>query len=180
MSQRLQLNSSAAEVMNLQRVTLGRISGLFGVHGWVKVFSDTSPPSNILNYPNWHLCQAGVWSTRRLRDGRTQGKGIVVLLEGCDDRDQAAELVGAEVAVPRAELPIAASNEYYWTDLVGASVITLQGTELGQVQQLFSTGSNDVMVVRGERERLLPFIADTVVEVDLAHSRITVDWDPEF
>ena len=161
-------------------IILGRISALFGVRGWVKVFSETSPRSNILNYPHWHLCVAGEWTEYRVLKGRTHGKGVVALLEGLQDRDQAAELVGAEIAVPRDQLPAVGVDEYYWTDLEGSRVITLEGVELGRLESLFSTGSNDVMVVEGERERLIPFIHGTVIEVDLDQERVTVDWDPEF
>ena len=161
-------------------VKLGRISGLFGICGWVKVFSDTSPRSNILNYSCWHLCVAGEWTEHRLVEGRAQGKGVVALLQGFQDRDQAAELVGAEIAVPRDQLPPASAGEYYWTDLVGSRVTTLEGVDLGRLESLFSTGSNDVMVVKGDRERLIPFIHGTVLEVDLIQGSISVDWDPEF
>jgi len=161
-------------------VTLGRITGLFGVRGWVKIFSDTSPRTNILHFPCWHLCAAGKWTEHRLMQGRAQGKGVVALLEGFDDRDKAAQLVGAEIAIPRDQLPVATPGEYYWTDLEGVGVVTLEGVDLGRVESLFSTGANDVMVVKGERERLLPFIASTVIEVDLVQRIITVDWDPEF
>jgi len=161
-------------------VVLGRISGLFGVRGWVKVFSDTSPRTNILNYPCWHLYRAGKWTEHRLLEGRAQGKGVVALLESIEDRDQAAELLGAEIAIPRDRMPSAGADEYYWTDLEGASVKTSDGVDLGRLESLFSTGSNDVMVVKGDRDRLIPFIAGSVLDVDLEQGRITVDWDPEF
>ncbi|MCB1868849.1 MAG: ribosome maturation factor RimM [Gammaproteobacteria bacterium] len=161
-------------------VKLGWISGLFGVRGWVKVFSDTSPRTNILNFPCWHLCLAGEWKEHRLSTGRAQGKGVVALLEGFEDRDQAAALVDAEIAVPRNLLPAIGTDEFYWTDLEGTQVVTLEGVDLGRLESLFSTGSNDVMVVMGERERLIPFIDGTVIDVDLDLQRVTVDWDPEF
>ena len=161
-------------------VKLGRISGLFGVRGWVKVFSDTSPRTNILHYPCWHLCVAGAWTTHKLLEGHAQGKGVVALLEGLTDRDQAAQWLDAEIAVPRDQLPAEGADEYYWTDLEGTRVSTLEGVELGRLESLFSTGSNDVMVVQGDRERLIPFIDGTVIEVDLVQGRVTVDWDPKF
>ena len=58
---------------------------------------------------------------------------------------------------------------------------TIEGRELGTVSHLFATGANDVLVVKGERERLIPFVRDGVVrEIDLAAGAIVVDWDPEF
>lgn len=163
-----------------RRVVLGRISGLFGIKGWVKIHSDTDPRSNILNYPSWYLMNGGEWREYQIRNGRPQGRSVVASLEGVDDRDQAAGLVGAEIAVPREQLPDADPDEYYWTDLEGLVVVNLQGVQLGRVERLFPTGSNDVMVVAGDRERLVPFSEGVVVEVDLQQGRITVDWDPDF
>jgi 16S rRNA processing protein RimM len=159
---------------------LGRVSGLFGVRGWVKVFSHTSPKENILNYPAWFLFREGEWREYKLKQGKTQGKGIVALLEGVDDRNQAAELTGADIAVRRDQLPEISPDEYYWSDLEGRRVVTETGIELGRVDHLFETGANDVMMVKGERDHLLPFIGQVIKEVDLDGDLITVDWDPDF
>lgn len=161
-------------------VILGRVTGLFGVRGWVKVFSETVPRTNILDYPVWYLKRSGGWREYGLEEGHPQGKGIVARLAGCDDRDQAALLTGSEIAVPREQLPQAGEDEYYWTDLEGLRVSNLQGADLGRVDHLFETGSNDVMVVRGDRQRLIPFIGSVVRRVDLDEGSIVVDWDPEF
>jgi len=161
-------------------VVLGTISGLYGVRGWVKVFSHTSPRTNILNYPVWYLKRSGEWVAYKLENGRAQGKGIVAQLENCQDRDQAADLMKAEIAIPRDQLPTIGLGEYYWSDLEGLSVVTEAGVDLGKVESLFETGSNDVIVVKGERQRLLPFTQDAVKEVDLSTGVITVDWDPDF
>ncbi|MCW8908595.1 MAG: ribosome maturation factor RimM [Sedimenticola sp.] len=159
---------------------LGSVSGLHGVRGWVKVFSHTSPKENIFNYPCWYLFRDGQWREYRLLQGRTQGKGLVASLEGVTDRDQAAELGGAEIAVRRDQLPETTPDEYYWADLEGQHVITLNGDSLGRVDYLFETGANDVMVVKGDRQRLLPFVGQVIRSVDLEKGVITVDWDPDF
>jgi len=161
-------------------VELGRISGLFGVRGWVKVFSDTAPRSHILAYSSWYLKRPDGWKEYRLQEGRAHGKGVVARLEGCEDRDQAAELIGSGIAVPRDRLPAPDPDEYYWTDLEGLRVRTLEGGDLGVVDHLFATGSNDVLVVKGERKRLLPFIDGVISDVDLRQRVISVDWDPDF
>ena len=168
-------------------VVLGSISGLFGVRGWVKVYSHTSPRTNILSYPTWYLKRSGEWIAYKLENGHAQGKGIVAKLANCQDRDQAAELMKAEIAIPRSELPETAVNEYYWSDLEGLSVVTDTGVDLGRVDYLFETGSNDVMVIkpcegsRDDRERLVPWLPGSVVrDIDLEAGRIEVDWDPEF
>ncbi|HYW92716.1 MAG TPA: ribosome maturation factor RimM [Gammaproteobacteria bacterium] len=164
-----------------RRVVLGRVAGLFGVRGWVKVHSDTRPRENILDYPVWQLGGSGRWRSLRLIEGRVQGKGIVAHLEGCDDRDAAVALTGARIAVGRGELPPLAEGEYYWADLEGLRVRTIAGRELGCVGRLMETGANDVLVVRGERERLIPFLPGRVVtEVDLDDGVMVVDWDPDF
>ncbi len=159
---------------------LGRIGAPHGVQGWVWVRSDTRPTENILDYPCWLLGRAGVWSEYRLEAGRRQGKGIVARLAGIADRDAAQALTGADVAVAYEDLPVAEGDEYYWADLQGLQVETRQGQFLGRVDHLIETGAHDVLVVRGERERLIPFApGQTVAEVDLAAGLIRVDWDPD-
>jgi len=114
-------------------------------------------------------------------EGRRHGKGVVARLSGCDDRDQAATLMEQEIAVDRGRLPPPSADEWYWTDLEGLGVWNREGVCLGSVDHLFSTGVNDVLVVSGERERLLPFAwGDVIRSVDLEKGRIEVDWDPDF
>jgi 16S rRNA processing protein RimM len=162
-----------------RRVVLGRVSGLYGVRGWLKVFSETEPLEGILGYTPWLIGTGG--EPRQVLEGRRHGKGVVVRLEGCTDRDQAAPLVGAEIAVSRDDLPPASADELYWADLEGLAVVTTQGVALGTVDHLFSTGVNDVLVVAGDRERLIPFArGDVIRDVDLEAGCIEVDWDPDF
>ncbi len=161
-------------------VTLGRISGLYGVRGWVKVFSHTSPRTNILEYTNWYLDTDDGWQECRLETGKAHGKGIIAKLSGIDDRDLAAGLINTDIAVPRDQLPDIGEDSYYWTDLEGLMLRTIHGVELGRLDHLFETGSNDVMVVKGKRERLIPYTDDVVKSVDLVGRVMTVDWDPEF
>ncbi len=164
-----------------RRVVLGKVGGLYGVRGWVRLWSFTDPVENLLDYQELELGQGGRWKTVRLVEGRRQGESLVARFEGCADRDQAAPLVGAELAVARDRLPAAGEGEFYWADLVGLQVVTTAGVSLGRVDHMMATGANDVMVVAGERERLLPFVpGQYVIEVDLAGGRIVVDWDPEF
>lgn len=161
-------------------VVLGRITGLFGVRGWVKLFSETEPRDGVLTYSPWYLRRDGEWVAHRLAEGKRHGKGVVVRLEGYDDRDRARDLIGREIAVLREQLPAAGAEEYYWADLIGLEVSTSDGVELGRVDHLLETGANDVLVVEGERQRLIPFVAPVVVEVDRDNGRLVVDWDPEF
>ena len=157
------------------------MAGAHGVLGWVRVVSWCEPPENLLGYPSWYLCRGGRCGLWRVRDGRAHGKGVAAWLEGCEDRDRAQALAGATVAVRRAELPDPGEGEYYWADLIGLTVVSAAGQELGRVAALMATGANDVLVVQGERERLIPFLPGSVVqEVDLAARRVRVDWDPDF
>ncbi len=166
-------------------ITLGRINGLYGVRGWVKVFSDTDPREGIINYSEWLLKRQHGWQRIAVEDGRKQGKNVVVKLAGIDDRDMAATLSGCEIAITRDQLTAAGPGEYYWLDLEGLNVVTTDGVELGIVDHLLETGANDVLVVREEnseaRERLIPYLPGQVVtDVDLQQKRMIVDWDPEF
>lgn len=163
-------------------ITVGRLHGAFGVRGEVKLESFTEPGRAIAKYQPWILRDAR--GNERSCDGvrvREGAKGLIAMLAGVEDKDAADALRGTEVLVPRSVLPPPAPGEYYWVDLEGLRVVTTEGVVLGEVSHLLSTGANDVMVVRGERERLLPFVQpDYVKAVDFEAGTITVDWDPEF
>lgn len=166
-----------------KRLLVGRIVGLFGVDGWVKIESYTEPRERIFRYKPWLLRHAQRGESEiPAASGRAQGKGLVGRLPQVDDRVAAAALVGSEIWVARSQLPQAGRGEYYWIDLEGLSVVTATGVGLGTVSHLFATGANDVLVVKdADRERMIPFVLDRFVkEVDLDAGRITVDWDPEF
>ena len=167
-------------------IVLGHISGLFGIKGWVKIYSHTEPRDNILNYSPWYLWIEGEWLPYRVVQGKAQGKSVIASLEQCPDRDSAAALVGREIAVTRQQLPALDEGDYYWRDLIGLQVINLDDVTLGTVANLMETGANDVLVVEshsdGERqERLIPYIREQVIRhVDLEQGVIRVDWDPAF
>jgi 16S rRNA processing protein RimM len=163
-------------------VTVGRVLGAWGIKGWVKVHSYTEPRENIVSFPTWTLQRGADQQVERVESGRVHGKNqVVAKLESVTDRDAAEELAGADILVARQSLEPCKDGEYYWTDLEGLRVVTSRGEDLGSVDHLLGTGSNDVMVVRGDRERLIPFIAEQVVrEVDLGKGLIVVDWDADF
>lgn len=159
-------------------VVLGRISGLFGVKGWVKVFSYTDPREAILEYSRWWLNQDDDWCVAELADGKRQGKTVIAQLAGFDDPESAATLLGRDIVVPRSALPQPGRGSYYWRDLQGLMVRHCDGTDLGNVAYVLETGANDVLVIAGEKERLIPFIADKVIlDVDLENGVIIVDWE---
>lgn len=162
-------------------IVLGKVSGLFGVEGWVRVFSHTEPRTAITTYRPIFLQRQGIWQPFEMEAGRAHGAGVVVKFAGCDDRDQATTLLHSAIAVRREQLAPLPSGEYYWTDLQGLRVVNLEGVELGTVDHLFATGANDVLVVKGERERLLPFVQGQVVlNIDLEQRLVQVDWDVDF
>jgi 16S rRNA processing protein RimM len=165
-----------------RRILVGRIHGAFGVRGELKLESLTEPESNVLRYQPWIVRDAqGREREVQGARGRAANRGLVVTLPGVEDRDAAELLRGAEVFVPRSALPPPKPGEFYWVDLEGMRVANLEGVDFGTVHAVFSNGANDVMVVRGDRERLVPFARpDFVRELDFEGGRIVVDWDADF
>jgi 16S rRNA processing protein RimM len=114
-------------------------------------------------------------------DGNLQGKTVVAQLDGVNDRDQAASLMGWDIFITPEQLPKAAKDEYYWSDLIGLHVETNLGIQLGVIEGLLETGANDVLIVKGERERVIPFLqGSTILTIDLNVGKMIVDWDPDF
>ncbi len=160
-------------------ILVGKLSGVFGVKGWVKVFSYTQPRENILGYKTWLLNRSGDWQAIEVVDGKVHGKAIIAKLKNCDDRDQAAALMDTEVAIKPEQLERLSKNEFYWSQLIGLQVITTSGEELGTVKKLMETGANDVLVIG--QDCLIPFAAPQIIKsVDLEKGEILVDWTTEF
>jgi 16S rRNA processing protein RimM len=168
------------------RVTLGRVAGVFGVRGWVKVQSYTRPPDNLLDYPRWWIATEPAYEAR-LYEGRIQGAGLVARIAGPDgeaiaDRDVAAGLIGVEIQVSRAALPLPEPGSYYWADLVGLEVLSTGGVSLGRVSGVMENGAQDVLMVEdGGQERLIPFVHGAIIQsVDLPNRRIVADWEKDY
>jgi 16S rRNA processing protein RimM len=163
-------------------VLLGTVLGAFGVRGELKIDSFTQPTSAILQYQPWILRDA----QHREREltgarGRDTAKGLVATFPDVSDRDAAESLRGTEIYAPRSALPPPKPGEYYWVDLEGLRVVNLEGADFGTVSHLFSTGANDVLVVRGDRERMIPFLEpDFITSVDFDSGTVTVGWDADF
>lgn len=192
---RFQLDDDASDM-----VILGRITGVYGVQGWLKIFSYTDPMESIIDYSPWYIRaenrKRAPWTEVKLEAGKRHAKTVIVKLENCDDRDLAMNYIGSEIAISQKQLePLRGKNEYYWRDLFGLRVVNQQGVELGVVKTLMETGVNDVLVVVSEekdmtekdgskseyKERLIPWTMDNaIIAVDLEHGVITVDWDPDF
>jgi len=170
---------NAAETIPADRVLLGHIAGVHGIKGWVKIHSYTDPKDAIFEYQPWLLGEAQV--ATELVEGKVSGKYLLARLKGVNNRDDAAAVTGQKIEVGKDALPQLQDSEFYWADLVGLKVINQDGSALGSIVDMLATGANDVMVVSGDRERLIPFVMDLYVsQVNLEQGFVKVDWDPEF
>lgn len=162
-------------------VVMGRIVAPYGVQGWVKVLPDTEALDGLLDYEIWQIGKDDSWQQIKLKSGKVHNDVLVVKLEGINDRDAAFACKGMQVAVPRGDLPeLDDANEFYWSDLIGLVVTNQQGINFGTISDVFETGANDVIVVKGKVERLIPFAEHTVIDVDIANRTMLVDWDEDY
>jgi len=167
-------------------IQVGHVHTAYGIKGWVWVMSRTDPIANIFSYGPWYLDRAGTLAQVKLAGHRVQGKGLVAQFAGCEDRNSADLMIGATIWVPKSELQTQTDDEYFWSDLIGMRVVTEQGSLLGRIDDMMETGANDVIVVQAcegsidKQERLLPWVDQVVLTIDLNAKCMTVDWDPEF
>lgn len=173
-----------------QRIQIGQLRSPYGLNGWLWVYSNTDPMSNMFDYLPWYIQTKTGWQTLDVKRWKPQGKGLVVSLKGVSDRTAAEQLVGAEIWIAKAQLPQAGIDEYYWSDLKGLQVMGFDDNEneviLGQIHELFETGANDVMVVKATldsvdgEERMIPWHQDVVQRVDLETGHIYVNWGVDY
>jgi len=163
-------------------VVIGKVGAPFGVKGWAHIHSFALPSTNILNYKIWQLRLKNQWQAMTVLEAKAQGKGFVALLKGYDTRELVAKLTNSDIGIPHSALPPLEPGEYYWADLVGLKVINEDNQILGTIEGLIETGSNDVLVVKGEKkDHLIPYIPDDyVLNVDVETGIMRVSWDPEF
>jgi len=165
-------------------IQLGAIQGVFGIKGWLKIFSFCRPKEQILDYSVWELRTSGNVDVYDLQEGKLHGNGIVAKLKNIDDRTQAETLVRAEIWVAKSELPDLVNEEFYWFQLEGLAVLNIDGEHLGRVMRMMETGANDVIVVQDEidkQEILIPYVREQVVkQVDLEQQKIIVDWQKDY
>lgn len=159
---------------------MGQVRAPFGVRGWVRVRVYTESLEGLAHYRSWWIGRNGQWREVEVEECRPHGKELVALVEGCDSRKGAELLAGSDIAIPRSQLPERAPGEYYWVDLVGLSVVNLEGVSLGRVNGLMETGANQVLQVAGQRERLIPFVEHVIRQVDLDGKVLTVDWGADY
>ena len=182
-------------------VEVGRILDAWGVKGWIKVQPFAADPQALVSSRRWFLkppegqgpkrtaaVAVVIPSLLKISQAKEHGDWVVAQSPDIPDRSAAEALRGARVFVPRSSFPTADPDEYYWVDLIGLAVINQQGESLGSVTGLLDTGPHSVLRVAPEgaeagdeaAERLIPFVAAYVVDVDLAERRITVDWGLDY
>lgn len=158
-------------------ITIGKIGSPYGIQGWLKIYTYTEYGANILQYSPWYLTEKDGWQPVQVEEGRVHGKGVVAKLAHFHTPEEARLLTGKTIAVQRTQLPALKKDEYYWSDLQGLTVIN-KGQALGKIIYLIATGSNDVLVVKGEKEHAIPYLPDKVIKkVDIAKQEIHVDWE---
>jgi len=161
-------------------VVMGRIAAPFGVKGWVKVQPFSEDPGALMDFESWRVGRGEQQKHYSVEAVQDHGKALVAKLAGIDDRDAAYALRGQEISVAKNDLPPPEENEFYWSDLIGLKAVNREGVELGKVDSLMESGANDLLVVKGTREHLIPFVAAFVGEVDLAGGTIEVDWGEDY
>jgi 16S rRNA processing protein RimM len=161
-------------------VVMGRIAAPFGVKGWVKVQPFSEDPGALMDFESWRVGRGEQQKHFAVEAVQEHGNALVAKLDGVDDRDTAYALRGQEISVARSELPPPDENEYYWSDLIGLTAVNREGVILGQVDSLMESGAHDVLVIKGKREHLIPFVAAIVGKVDLAGGTIEVDWGEDY
>lgn len=163
-----------------ESVVVGRFNGAWGVRGWVRVWSDTRPPTAIFDYQPWFIGEHD--DSLEIEQWQQSGPRLVAKLRGIDTPEQATALGRQIIRVSRSALPEPKPGEYYWHDLIGLEVVNLDGHCFGRVERMQETGAHDVLEIGDEAGSvLIPFVTDEFVrEVDLEAGRITVDWPVEW
>ena len=159
-------------------ITIGRLGAAYGIQGWLHITSFTDPTDNIFEYrKDWLIKTNNQWRPIKITNHKSHGNAFIVKLPECNDRDTAMQFKGTEIGVKRSALPETNANEYYWDDLIGLTVYTISGESIGTVDYLFETGSNDVIVTKGEKQHFIPYTDDAIKQVDLEKQAIIIDWE---
>jgi 16S rRNA processing protein RimM len=163
-------------------VMMGRVIAPYGVLGWLKIHPDTEVFDGLLDYKTWWLGKDDDWRELKVETAKIHNDVLVVKLQSINDRDAAFACKGKQIAVPRESLPKLKSDEYYWFDLIGLNVKNQQNVDFGKIVDVLATGANDVVVAKSDtgQERLMPYIAQVILDVDLNSKTMLVDWDADF
>jgi 16S rRNA processing protein RimM len=173
-------------------IEVGRILDAWGIKGWFKVLPYSADPEALFTSKRWFLLPAekgektfaGVGKLA-IKEAKNHSDSVVACAHDVNDRSAADLLRGARVFVSRASFPTAQKDEYYWVDLLGLDVVNREGILLGQVRDLLSTGPQTVLVIDYMQDgqllqRMIPFVAVYIDDVDLDARRILVDWQTDY
>jgi len=185
-------------------IEVGRILDAWGIKGWFKVLPHSASPEALFSSKRWYLlpperstkprrpteavAASADWSEPlllRVREAKAHSDSIVATGQDIPDRNAAESLKGARIFVPRSSFPTPQEGEYYWVDLIGLQVRNREGLDLGTVRDLMTTGPQTVLVLQAQEagqsvERMIPFVAAFVDQVDMAARCITVDWQSDY
>lgn len=160
---------------------VGKFGRVQGLKGFIKVVSFTEPKESIINYSPWYIKNKDCTQPIKLTKIEKNNKFYLVKVDGYEDRDSISSLTNCEILIKVEQLAKLPANEYYWHELVGMEVKNHKNVILGTVKDLIATGSNDVLVVKGNKRHLIPYIQEEcVVSIDAKERRITVNWDEDF
>jgi len=174
-------------------VEVGRVLEGWGIKGWLKVQPYAKDPQALFSSRRWFLKPAEAQPGRpaaavtaevplflRVIEAREHGDVVVASVRDVADRTAADALRGARIFVSRNSFPTAGDGEFYWVDLIGLQVFNRDGELLGEVGGLIDNGAHSVLQVSGETDRLIPFVAAYIDEVDLKARQIRVDWGLDY
>lgn len=160
--------------MSEEYVVVGKFGKVHGIKGFIKLISFTDPLQNIFEYLPWY-CDAKILKFLEIKN---LPSGFAVLLEDFADRDSVQTLTNQEVSVLKSSLPKLKPDEYYWSQLQDLEVENTSGKKLGKVVEIFDTGANDVLIVKGQKKILIPYVKDKIIKnIDLELRKIIVAWE---
>lgn len=173
-------------------IEVGRIADAWGIKGWFKVLPYSADPEALFSSKRWFLLPSekgaktfeGV-GRLKIKEAKTHSDTVVASADEVDDRTAADALRGARIFIAKSSFPTPQKDEYYWVDLIGLAVVNREGLPLGQVRELLSTGPQTVLVIDYEvngqtQQRMIPFVAVYIDDVDLVARKILVDWQPDY
>jgi 16S rRNA processing protein RimM len=157
-------------------ITVGKIIGTHGIKGQLKVYSYSGNIESLKSVKTVQLkSPAGEMSEYAISSAAPHSGKFIISLSGMNDINMVEKLIGSEICLMRSQLPETEEDEYYWCDLIGMEVITVNGLKLGSIKNIFATGSSDIYVVSdGNKEYLIPATADVISSVDMKTGLMTV------
>ncbi len=160
---------------------VGKINGIFGVQGWIKIFSHTEPIANICKYIPLYTKSKDKFTKLNIANCKLHSKTIIAKIDAIDDCDKARELLGLAIYIDKLQLPKTNNNEYYYSDLINMAVVNKNNEDFGLVSYLFDNSAHVVLVTKDdENEYLIPFIDPFIVDINIINKVITVDWGKDY